>query len=111
MDEISRHEYRKEVEGLAQEAADECGFNTEAGREWIWETCDGHQWVIYTFYNYQVLQISDNDAYAIENFGAETAVRDGVLNTAALTMGALYADVMAAYSELEEPEEEEVSHA
>ncbi len=50
--------------------------------------------VIYTAYNFDVLRFSDNDGYAIENWGAESAVKDGVLNTAGLAFGALYADVL-----------------
>lgn len=111
MDEISLREYRDEVASLAQEAADECGYDTDEGREWVWETCDGHQWVIYTFYNHQVLQHSDNDAYSVENFGADSVVSDGNLNTAALAFGALYADVMDAYAALEAPEDDETDDA
>jgi hypothetical protein len=57
------------------------------------ETIDGHCWVIYTAYNFQVLQHSDNDGYAVEEWGSDCATRDGVLNTAMLAFGALWADV------------------
>ena len=37
------------------------------------ETIDGHQWVIYTSYNLDVLRHSDNEDAYIDNFGGEDA--------------------------------------
>lgn len=110
--EISYREYWEQVRSLAQDAADEHGYSdgsdcgTQAG-EWIWETCDGHQWVIYTAYAFDVLRHSENDGYSVENFGDESVVDDSGIKWAALVFGALYADVMEAYQRLEAPDEDE----
>lgn len=108
MDEITSAAYRQQCNELAQEAADEYGYDTEEARGWIWDTVDGHEWVIYTFYHFQVLQHSDNSGYTIENFGSDNLVdSNGQLNTMSLTFGALHADVMEAYERLEAPEQAE----
>jgi len=78
----------------------------ESADERLWETVDGHQWVIYTYYHYQVLQISPNDGYSIENFGSEGLVENGSLDTAKLTFGALYADCMERLADVEWDTEE-----
>lgn len=113
---ITHREYWTEVASLAKTITEECwddldlevqtevreangfagvGKASESLDERLWETIDSHQWVIYTAYNYNVMQLSDNDGYAAENWGAESLVRDGALNTAAIAFGALYADVLA----------------
>lgn len=65
----------------------------EALSERLWETIDGHQWIIYTSYNFDVLRFSDNESYSIDNFGADSIVADGRIKWEALAFGALYADV------------------
>lgn len=108
---ITYHDYWKEVRELAQSILEETlrdlcddGFlDPEAVRktldERLWETIDGHQWVIYTQYHYQVLVVSPNDDYALLNFGVDLSGGDpGVsLDVGYLIMqmafGALYADV------------------
>ena len=114
---MSRHEYWKEVATLAKDITEECledfddetqaeiradeseglGSNDafrEALNERTHETIDGHQWVIYTAYNFDIIRFSDNDGYSAENFGADSIIKDGQLNTAAIAFGALYADVI-----------------
>lgn len=114
---MSRHEYWKEVATLAKDITEECledfddetqaeiradeseglGSNDafrEALNERTHETIDGHQWVIYTAYNFDIIRFSDNDDYSAENFGADSIIKDGQLNTAAIAFGALYADVI-----------------
>ena len=96
-EQMTRHEYWAEVASLAEtileEGRAEGQSDDEIASERLWETIDGHQWVIYTAYNYEVLAISPNNGYSVENFGVESVVQDGGLNTAALAFGALYADV------------------
>ena len=110
-EDMSRHEYWKEVATLAKDITEECfeSFDTvtreeirednsnDNFREYLdertWETIDGHQWVIYTAYNFDIMRFSDNSGYSAENFGTESIVKDGELNTAAIAFGALYADV------------------
>lgn len=110
MEPITQHEYWKEVESISnelqsealQELLDGGAEREDIDSNQIWEimadrlheTIDGHQWIIYTYYNYQVLQHSPNDGYSAENFGTESIVdKSGNLNTAALAFGALYGDV------------------
>ena len=109
---MSRHEYWKEVATLAKDITEECLDNfgptvqeeirasggklddfQEALSNRAWETIDGHQWVIYTAHNFDIMRFSDNSGYSAENFGAESLVKDGELDTAAIAFGALYADV------------------
>ena len=60
----------------------------------LWETVDGHEWVIYTYRAQQVLAVSANSGYTPENFGPEmTTDESGHINWSALAFGALYADV------------------
>ncbi len=113
MEDMSRREYWEEVASLAKSITEEClgDFGPtvqgeirdsggkmydfrEALDERVWETIDGHQWVIYTAYNFDIMRFSDNSGYSAENFGAESIVKDGELNTAAIAFGALYADVI-----------------
>ena len=88
-DEISYGEYWSQVRAIAEEAAAEHGRDTEEGREWIWETCDWHSWVIYTARNFDVLRHSPNDGYIVENFGPEGIVTDAGMNWMLLAFGAL----------------------
>ena len=66
----------------------------EAISDYLWETIDSHEWVIYTHCAQRVLVESQNDGYAAspEGFGVEV-VRDGVVNWSGLAFGAMYADV------------------
>ena len=102
---MDQREYWSEVASLAASITEETWDSMdpkpdtiddmqEELHERLWETIDGHQWIIYTAYNYDVLRFSENDGYSVENFGAESVIRDGALNTAALAFGALYADVL-----------------
>lgn len=103
-DQITSHKYWKEVrgiaEGLAAEArSGELGTGEQAREELserLWETIDGHEYVIYTYKAQTILSISPNDGYGAENFGVEAVVTDGAINWSALAFGALYADVQEA---------------
>ena len=130
MADMTQREYWDEVESLAKSITEETfdylddedkadvrenGFDAndnarEALHERLWETIDGHQWIIYTSYNFDVLRFSDNEEYAIVNFGAESVLtedKDGI-KWAALAFGALYADVQehSAFGVLQEETEE-----
>ena len=92
-------EIREIVDGIVDEIRTEnagCSVDIlrDAAYERLWETLDGHQWVIYTHYNYQVLSISPNDGYAISEWGSEGIVTDGVLATDRMAFGAMFADCM-----------------
>ena len=66
-----RRWYWSEVRSLAREAVSEHPHDEEARREWVDETCDAHEFLIYTYKAQAVLLASDSsDAYE-EEFGAE----------------------------------------
>lgn len=76
-DDITQRDYWNEVNDVAKDIVDEAWTEhgddedrrREAMTERTWETVDGHQWIIYTHYNPQVLEHASNpDAYA-ENYG------------------------------------------
>lgn len=93
--------YYSEVESIADEAIKEHPEDEEARGEWIHETCDGHNYVIYTYKAQLVLAVSENsDAYGDE-FGTEGIVcDDGSVNYSALAYMALRRDVEEAVSRL-----------
>lgn len=117
--EMTQGDYYREVQSLAESILSETleyeepdatdDQLREALGERLWQDIDGHQWVIYTAYNFDVMRHSDNDSYYAENFGAETLVVDGTLNTAAIAFGALYADVSEVLWRLFDEREEEVA--
>lgn len=77
-------EYKTEIESLAKSIVEEVlegNFNGETTDDMevrdiindtaLHETIDGHQWIIYTGYNIDVIKNSDNESYAADNFGGE----------------------------------------
>lgn len=93
---MERTEYYTEIRSLADSLIEDARgqkMDSEAFDEYLWESIDGHQWVIYTHQSQQVVACSDNDGYAAENWGAESIVRDGAIHWAGLAFGAMYADV------------------
>ena len=112
MSDISYREYWDEVRSLAaqcvEEAKEQCDPCEDSDiHDRVWETCDGHQWVIYTAYNFDVLKHSENDGYSVDSFGADSIVEDGNIRWCALAFGALYADVMEAIPDDWDEEEED----
>jgi len=103
MNEITRSDYYREVRSLAAtilaDVREESPGATEDERhealqERLWETVDGHEWVVYTYKAQQVVAHSDNDGYSAENFGAESIVDEsGRIKWEAIAFGALFADV------------------
>jgi hypothetical protein len=96
---ITEREYWSEVKAIQKNLLDEYkqeGADTDPN-EWVndrmHETIDGHQWIIYTYYNTQVLTHSKNDDAYFEEFGPleATGFSDAV---AKMAYAALYADVM-----------------
>lgn len=82
MAEITRSAYYEEIRSIAANMAEEAladnDWDRDAAEEDIndsrlHETIDGHQWVIYTAYNLDVLRHSESaDAY-VDNFSADDA--------------------------------------
>lgn len=107
---LTEKEYWDEIKSIVDSVISESKEYDQDREDTLWETIDGHQWVIYTFYNYQVLSISPNAGYAVEEWGTDGIVTDGYLDTARLTFGAMLADCheeMANRPDEEEDEEEE----
>lgn len=120
MSNINSSQYWKEVQSLAnqiaQDAMAQCDNNRDEAEELINdglldETIGAHQWVIYSAYNLEVYQYSDNPEYYIDNFGAEDAaliLKERGLDSLhqSLAFWALYADVKEKITDaLEEIEE------
>ena len=106
MNRLSKSQYYDEVDSLAKEALED-GRDHDEAMDWIHETIDGHQWVIYCAYNLEVIQHSDN-AYAIEDCydgeGYAQLMKDGGLSKLHSVMAyfAMHADVSQRLADLEE---------
>ena len=110
MDELTYTKYWREVNELAEmlvseSMADNSGDKDAAMEEIqdsrLHETVDGHQWIIYTYYNLQVIQFSDNEDYYSDNFGADSlaeALESGGLDIlhCHIAYWAFYADIQEA---------------
>ena len=107
MSNITSSQYWNEIQSLAVSIAEDamlsCDNNRDEAEELIndsllFETIDGHEWVIYYAYNLDVYQYSNNPDYYIDNFGGDDAAYvlkekglDGLHNV--LAFWSLYADV------------------
>lgn len=97
MADITFREYWNEIRELCQGARFAFVEYRQDIHEWLHETIDGHEWVIYTHSNFDVLKHSQNDGYVVDNFGSDGLTNEqGVLNTALLAYGAIYGDCMDA---------------
>jgi hypothetical protein len=96
-EDVTRKEYLDEIRGIAADAIEE-GWtqagedadepNEEAMQEYVQQTVDGHQWIIYYGYPEDVLRFTDNkDAY-IEEFGSieATDTNDALAKMAYMAM-------------------------
>ena len=111
-EEMTQRDYWNEVTSIAESVTSETFDEFDKGtqreimednqldefremlQERLHETIDGHQWIIYTSYNYDVMRFSDNEGAAIEDMGSDVLVKDGSLNTALIAYCALEADVV-----------------
>lgn len=107
MSNITSTQYWNEVQSIAvsiaEDAMSHCDNNRDEAEELIndsllFETIDGHQWIIYNAYNLDVYQYSGNSDYYIDNFGGDDAAYvlkekgpDGLHQV--LAFWSLYADV------------------
>lgn len=93
---ILSRRYRAQIVGIVDDLRDciKSGEVTDAdgAYEWLHETLDGHQWVIYTHYNYDVLRESSNCDAAADECGGEGLIKDGNVNWALLAYCAMKAD-------------------
>jgi hypothetical protein len=106
-EDAKRREYREDVDAIAEDIlsdvlgsldADELDTDEDELRttadERAWEQVDSSQWVIYTSRAMDVLRLSDNDSYSVDNFGVEGIVSESGIEWSKLAFGAMYADVM-----------------
>lgn len=95
---LLRRDYYADVHGVADDfkrAAKAGEFkDAEGADEWLHQTVDGSQRVMFTHLAQEALVVSDNeDAYA-DDFGEEILVKDGQINWPALAFCAFKADVL-----------------
>jgi hypothetical protein len=110
MSTLTDTEYYAEIRNLAEEAYKEArsgdhGTGEQAREwllEWLHETLDGHQFVIYTAQAQAVLAISNNDGACVENYGADGLVQDGALNWGMMAYCAMEQDVFEAMSRIDD---------
>jgi hypothetical protein len=101
---LTEREYYDEICTLAAEAVKEARKGTfgtgeearEGLQEWVHETLDGHEYVIYTAQAQSVISISNNDGAYVENYGSDGLVKNGELNWSALAYAAMEADLLEA---------------
>jgi len=113
---VLRREYYDAVREIAAEAEEmvkKGEIEDEDGlTEWVEQSVDGSQWIIYTRRNFQVLQYSDNDSAYVEQLG-EVPVTDATdINWAALAYMAMLTDVrehLTDWDDMEKPGEDEDS--
>ena len=86
---------------LADTFRDECN-----DKGWIHEVVESHEWIIYTYYHKQILNVSDNydaihDTYNNEELGAIVAEKGIEGLELACAYWAMYTDVQNAINELD----------
>jgi hypothetical protein len=98
MEPITLSEYVDECKAIARTITKECEGDEDRIQDKLHEEIDGHQWIIYTYYNLQVLTHSDNDGAYFDNFGPLEAkdFSDAVLKMA---FAAFYQDVQERLSD------------
>lgn len=73
-DGITREQYWNEIKSIARDALDESRGDLEKADEYVHETVDGHEWVIYYAHNADVISYTENE-HAVEDLGPEEISR------------------------------------
>ncbi len=73
---ITYQQYWQEIQAVAQSVTEEAREYGREISEVLHETIDGHQWVIYTAYNYDVAKQSPNDDAWQEVYGGEVRIEN-----------------------------------
>lgn len=80
MNDITSLKYQAEVRNIATSLVEEAMSQTDNDSEeamelindsMLHETIDGHEWIIYTFYNLQVIQRSENPDAMVDMYGSD----------------------------------------
>ena len=103
---MTEREYYVEIRSIAEEAIKAEREENADIQEWLHETIDGHQWVIYTARNLEVLSISSNSEAGVDEglVDANAAIKEGGMARlyAQLAYCAIDADVQEALGALRE---------
>lgn len=99
---INNYELQQEAKRLAQECFDEVDTNGEDPSEYLWQTCDGHEWVIYTYK--ALLLCAECDTSEGEEYMASLGRELNSLSEHAseVAFGTLYCAAMDALEELQQ---------
>jgi len=77
--------------------------------EWLEQTVDGHEYIMYTWQAQAVLLASENSNTYLEEFGSEGFIKDGEINWEVLAYSAMLLDLqqlMPPFEELTEEKED-----
>ncbi len=96
MEPITHQQYWAEIRDIAREIVDDADEDKHVA-----EYVDGHQWLIYTYYNMQVLPHSNNENAYFDECGTLT-VSDFSSCVSTLATWAMMADVNEAVYRLKE---------
>lgn len=98
---ITSQKYWEEIESIVKNCFDEKEYDDVSEDTWedrLYEIIDGHQWVIYTAYYFDVLKHSNNDE-AIEDWDLEENSKKGFHNLLQIaTCAAMQADCLDYFS-------------
>lgn len=114
MSDITEREYFEQVQDVADEClerakkryTDDGQDMSEAFDEILHEIIDGHEWIIYTWKARQILMISPNESACVDDFGAESVVRDGRIHWEGMAFCAMHRDVVDRAPDLQEVQDE-----
>lgn len=95
---ILRADYYRDVRGVAEDVKSSLDSgditNWESLREYLHETVDGMQRVIYTREAQEAVILSDNGEHMIEEYGTDGVIKDGSVDWSLLAYHAVHEDVM-----------------
>ena len=104
MEQLSKAGYYKKCEAIAQEIMQEIA---QEGNSWddcndrLFERVNDSQYIIYTYYHLQIIQLSDNDNYGADNglMGNFSDYNDFSDICQAVAFWAMYADIQDCMNE------------
>lgn len=111
---INNYELQQEAKRLAQECFDAGDTYGEDPNEYLWQSCEGHEWVIYTYKALLLCAECDTSEGEIfvNDFKAGSCEPDKQLTLAehacAVAFGTLYLAAMDALTEIEDEARENV---
>lgn len=100
--EMTQREYYEQIRAIAEEIRKEAEGDNEREHDLVHEAVDGHQWIIYTSYNLDVLKHSRNESAYFADFGALEGCNSFSEVTVKLAYAAMSRDVFEALAELPE---------